>query len=644
MSSSGPDLVEPPGEPQRVRVQRLLEQRAREARVAEALAALRRRRGSARSASTAPSSKRYSSPAANFAVIATQLVGRVVRERDLAREARLQPGFDSRKRRISARVAGDDHDEAVAVVLHPLEQRLDRLGRRSRAAPRRAASAYASSMKSTPSSARRIGAVGLDRRQPDVLGRRGRRGRPRRGGRGLRSPIARYICASSRATVVLPVPGLPRKTRCWLVATSGEPVLLRAAPAPGGTRSSARTCSFTVSRPTSASSSACSSSRRCASGSGRGTPSWSARSSPTVWRTRSPSARSASAASSSGFRLTPGRYRTRARPDASRDTASGTVRDETSACGRRRGAACRAPRSPARAGTSRPASAPARCGASARNSSPSRRVRFATERSTRSPQSSSYGNDGMSLMWIPAQTTEPPFATAASAAGTSSPTGAKMIAASSSSGGAPAPAHSAPSSRANACASVVALARHREHAPALVPRHLRDDVRGRAEAVEAEPLRVAREPQRPVTRSAPRTAAAPPRRSPKPSGIGKQNRSSATDPLRVAAVDVVAGEAREVAEVLAARRAVPALAARPAEPRNAEPRARRRSRRRSGARESSGSFGRSSSPSTMCRSVRQTPQASTRSSTCTASGLRNRHLLRVTELSSPDLEPSRACR
>ena len=60
----------------------------------------------------------------------------------------------------------------------------------------------------------------------------------------------------------------------------------------------------------------------------------------------------------------------------------------------------------------------------------------------------------MSLMWIPAQTTVPPFATAASAAGTSAPAGAKTIAASSSSGGGPrtSPAHSAPSARANACA------------------------------------------------------------------------------------------------------------------------------------------------------------------------------------------------
>ena len=54
----------------------------------------------------------------------------------------------------------------------------------------------------------------------------------------------------------------------------------------------------------------------------------------------------------------------------------------------------------------------------------------------RSCHSSSYGNAGMSLMWMPAQTTVPPGASARSAAGTSAPTGAKMIAASSGSGGA----------------------------------------------------------------------------------------------------------------------------------------------------------------------------------------------------------------
>ena len=56
-------------------------------------------------------------------------------------------------------------------------------------------------------------------------------------------------------------------------------------------------------------------------------------------------------------------------------------------------------------------------------------------------------------MWMPPQTTRPPLRTAASAAGTSAPTGAKMIAASSGSGGVSSdpPAHSAPSERAKAC-------------------------------------------------------------------------------------------------------------------------------------------------------------------------------------------------
>ncbi len=58
-------------------------------------------------------------------------------------------------------------------------------------------------------------------------------------------------------------------------------------------------------------------------------------------------------------------------------------------------------------------------------------------------------------MWMPAQTTAPPGASARSATVTSSPTGAKMIAASSSSGrSSEPPAHSAPSSRANACVAV----------------------------------------------------------------------------------------------------------------------------------------------------------------------------------------------
>ena len=58
----------------------------------------------------------------------------------------------------------------------------------------------------------------------------------------------------------------------------------------------------------------------------------------------------------------------------------------------------------------------------------------------------------MSLMWMPPHTTVPPGRTAASAAGTSAPTGAKMMAASSATGAgaSESPAHTAPMSRANA--------------------------------------------------------------------------------------------------------------------------------------------------------------------------------------------------
>ena len=53
-------------------------------------------------------------------------------------------------------------------------------------------------------------------------------------------------------------------------------------------------------------------------------------------------------------------------------------------------------------------------------------------------------------MWMPAQTTMPPGPVARRAAGTNSPAGAKMIAASSGSGGCSSekPAHSAPTSSA----------------------------------------------------------------------------------------------------------------------------------------------------------------------------------------------------
>ena len=175
-------------------------------------------------------------------------------------------------------------------------------------------------------------------------------------------------------------------------------------------------------------------------------------------------------------------------------------------------------------------------------------------------------------MWIPAQTTVPPFARTASAAGTSSPAGAKTIAASSSSGGRSSlpPAHSAPRLRANACVGVVAGLREREHAAALVAGDLRDDVRRRAEPVQPEPLGVSGEPERPVAdqpgaeeRGGLDVAVA----------VGDRQAEALVGDrqLGVAAVEVVAGEAGAVAEVLTAAQAVAARPVRPAEPGHAEP-------------------------------------------------------------------------
>ena len=50
---------------------------------------------------------------------------------------------------------------------------------------------------------------------------------------------------------------------------------------------------------------------------------------------------------------------------------------------------------------------------------PSARARLATEETARSPQRSSYGKRGISLMQIPAHTTRPPVRVALSAFGTS---------------------------------------------------------------------------------------------------------------------------------------------------------------------------------------------------------------------------------
>ena len=108
-----------------------------------------------------------------------------------------------------------------------------------------------------------------------------------------------------------------------------------------------------------------------------------------------------------------------------------------------------------------------------------------------------------------------------------------------------------------------------EHAPSLVPRDLDDDVGGGAEAVEPEPFGVAGQAERAVADE----PGAEERRGLQVVVLLRDREAVALvghDPLRVAAVEVVAREAGRLAEVLAAREAVAADAVRPAEPRHAE--------------------------------------------------------------------------
>ena len=88
-------------------------------------------------------------------------------------------------------------------------------------------------------------------------------------------------------------------------------------------------------------------------------------------------------------------------------------------------------------------------------------------------------------MWMPPHTTRPPLRTARKACGTSAPTGAKMIAAPSCVGGGSSepPAHAPTRKHLGLC---IARAGEGVHLPALVPRDLGHQVRGRAETTQAE--------------------------------------------------------------------------------------------------------------------------------------------------------------
>ena len=137
------------------------------------------------------------------------------------------------------------------------------------------------------------------------------------------------------------------------------------------------------------------------------------------------------------------------------------------------------------------------------------------------------------------------------------PTGAKMIAQSSGSGGGSSepPAQPAPSLRAKSCAGDIARPREGENVAALPAGDLRDDVRGGAEAVEAELSPLARDRAANASRSVRRTAAARSRRI----AVRRQRKDETRvgdDMRRVAAVAGVAGEQRPIAQVLLSARAV----------------------------------------------------------------------------------------
>ena len=105
-----------------------------------------------------------------------------------------------------------------------------------------------------------------------------------------------------------------------------------------------------------------------------------------------------------------------------------------------------------------------------------------------------------------------------------------------------------------------------------MPSDLGDDVRGGPEAVEPEPLCVPGEVERAVADQ----AGAEERRGLLVRVAGREREAVARVRdrlLRIAAVDVVAGEARVVAEILLSGAAVAAFAVRPREPRNADARA-----------------------------------------------------------------------
>ena len=215
-----------------------------------------------------------------------------------------------------------------------------------------------------------------------------------------------------------------------------------------------------------------------------------------------------------------------------------------------------------------------------------------------------------------------------SASGTSAPTGAKMMAASSGAGGASvdAPAHTAPKLARQHLRRLIASGGEREHLALVIHRHLRNEMGRRAKSIQSEPSRIADHSIRAVSNQS---------RAHQRRGFLIVITSRQLECIsrvgggvfRIAAIAMVTGETGVDAEILVAAAAHCALAAGVAEPWDADAIAHREPghlvadrlhsaddfvsrhhRKKNGG----------NSPSTRCRSVRQTPHARTLTSSSPA--------------------------
>ena len=222
-------------------------------------------------------------------------------------------------------------------------------------------------------------------------------------------------------------------------------------------------------------------------------------------------------------------------------------------------------------------------------------------------------------MWMPAQTTTPPFASDCKACGTSEPTGAKMIAASNLFG------RSCRRIARPYCAEllrellggVIAGPSERKDLPPLMPSNLGDDVGRRAEAVDSQPPGLTGHHERSIADQ----TGAQQRRSlciRIPGGDRKAIPLVRDHVLRITAVDCVPRKAGEVAKILSPEMQyghLPHVNPSQGTP-TRSPTANRSTRSPSctttptiSCPGTSGNLGSGSSPSTTCKSVRQTPQA-----------------------------------